>query len=475
MEFDRVVEARAALGALAVVDFDGCDRAGLDAAVGQWRTLRGFTDAVDVLIARRARRLAAEGRGETEEGMLAHGGRRSAREARAVAAREKACTAMPVFEQALAAGSVSTGHVDALAAATYGLDDQARAAFAGHAVVLLRQAEWQSVEGFTRECQELVRHVSGDEGESRLARQRRQNRVRRWIDRVTGMHNIHAELDPESGAKAWTAINAVTTTLRQRAHDAEHNTAADADAASEDATSTEASATGVPVADVPVVTGHGDDGAESPTPAESAYSWDWWAAQALLELLSGARTVDPRVPEVAVHIDWVTLVGGLHEHSVCETSDGTLLAPSTVRRLCCGAEIFPVVLGGDGEVLDQGRSCRLANRAQRRALRAMYRTCGYPRCAVEFDRCEIHHVDWWERYGPTDLHNLLPLCSRHHHLVHEGGWTLRLGRGRMITLVRPDGQIHFEGTTVDRTATPPSTPTTPTGPPPPSTRRRPAA
>jgi hypothetical protein len=133
-------------------------------------------------------------------------------------------------------------------------------------------------------------------------------------------------------------------------------------------------------------------------------------------------------------------------------SDGTQLPVSTVRRLCCDAEILPVVLDGDGAVLDLGRSQRLANREQRRALRAMYRTCGHPDCDVPFDRCEIHHVDPWELLGRTDLANLLPLCAFHHHLVHEGGWTLTLDPDRTITLTRPDGEVVFKDTTIDRVA-----------------------
>ena len=132
-----------------------------------------------------------------------------------------------------------------------------------------------------------------------------------------------------------------------------------------------------------------------------------------------------------------------------------------MRRLCCEAEILPVVLDADGEVLDLGHSQRLANRAQHRALRAMYRSCGFPGCDVAFDRCEIHHVDWWELAGPTNLDNLLPLCSHHHHLVHEGGWMLRIAPHRVITLMRPDGTTHYTGTTVNR--------------PPPANRRQPTA
>ena len=149
-------------------------------------------------------------------------------------------------------------------------------------------------------------------------------------------------------------------------------------------------------------------------------------------------------------IDYATLADGLHPHSVCETSDGHPVPPETIRRLACDATILPTVLGTDGAVLDQGRGRRVATADQRRALRAMYRTCGYPGCTVRFGDCEIHHVIAWIRQrGPTNLDNLLPLCARHHHDVHEGGWQLRLHPDRTITLHHPNGTKTYEGSTID--------------------------
>ena len=169
------------------------------------------------------------------------------------------------------------------------------------------------------------------------------------------------------------------------------------------------------------------------------------------------------MPEICVHIDYDTMLNGLHELSVCETADGIPLPPETVRRLACEAAIVPIVLNGAGEVLDCGREHRVANRAQRRALRAMYRTCGYPGCDVTFDRCDIHHVIEWLRFGSTDLDNLLPLCSRHHHLVHEGRWRLTLDKHRVLTVHRPDGTRHFHGSTINRTRRPAAPATAATG------------
>jgi hypothetical protein len=122
------------------------------------------------------------------------------------------------------------------------------------------------------------------------------------------------------------------------------------------------------------------------------------------------------------------------------------VAVGTARRLACSARITPVVLDGQSKVLDLGREQRLANRAQRRALRAMYRTCQGGSCSVPFGRCQIHHIVPFEDGGFTDLRNLLPLCSTHHHLVHEGGWHLSIDEAtRAVTLIRPDGEIDSVG------------------------------
>jgi hypothetical protein len=60
-------------------------------------------------------------------------------------------------------------------------------------------------------------------------------------------------------------------------------------------------------------------------------------------------------------------------------------------------------------------------------------------CDTPFEHTQIHHVTWYTLDGLTNIDNLLPLCGRHHHLVHEGGWTLHLAADRTLTITRPDG------------------------------------
>ncbi len=93
--------------------------------------------------------------------------------------------------------------------------------------------------------------------------------------------------------------------------------------------------------------------------------------------------------------------------------------------------------------LDVGRSRRLATKEQRIALRSMYATCAIDGCDRHFDDCHVHHLKEWDDDGFTDLDNLLPLCSHHHHQAHEGRWRLQLDPStRQLTVTLPTGQQH---------------------------------
>ena len=68
-----------------------------------------------------------------------------------------------------------------------------------------------------------------------------------------------------------------------------------------------------------------------------------------------------------------------------------------------------------------------------------------PGYSVGFDNCQIHHLRWFRNLGNTDICNLLPVCNKHHHLVHEGGWHLGLDERRNLTVTYPDGSIMTTG------------------------------
>ncbi len=110
-------------------------------------------------------------------------------------------------------------------------------------------------------------------------------------------------------------------------------------------------------------------------------------------------------------------VGGSHAGGI--TATGEVLAPSTVRKMACDGGIIPVVLGGDGEILDLGRATRFFTPAQKKALWLRDRGCTFPECTMPAQWTDAHHLDWWSRGGRTDLDRAALLCERHHTVVHQ--------------------------------------------------------
>jgi hypothetical protein len=109
-------------------------------------------------------------------------------------------------------------------------------------------------------------------------------------------------------------------------------------------------------------------------------------------------------------------------------SDGQPISVTTIRRLACEADLIPIVLAGDGHVLDLGHSERFFQEHQRRALAIRDGShCHFPGCLIPEPRCVTHHMTAWDHAGPTDLANGVLLCRFHHVTVHHKGWLVRMG------------------------------------------------
>ncbi len=408
-------DAIAAFVAVLAVRPDDCDRDEIAAAVGEVRRLKSRLDAVQVGLTRRARELADAGCAEPAESLLGSAGGMDSKEATAAAAREELCNQAADVEDALVDGEVATAYVDVLAAVANTLPAELRPEFLAHRERLLAAAKVLSVDAFRKRCRQLARDIraaqANDGEDDELSRQRAQSKISRWVDKVTGMHHIHAELDPERAAKVTAAISRAANTIR------------------------------------------------STLPAKESRSWRELEVDGYVDAFTGRSTsttsanhsAGPRSAEIQVLIDYDTLINGLHEHGIAETVDGVTLPVSAIRRMCCDADIIPTVLDGEGRVLDVGRAKRTATHEQRQALAGMHTTCAHPHCNMPFDACRIHHLDWWTRdLGPTDLDNLIPVCERHHHQVHEGGWSLTMTPDRVATWTRNDGTAFWTGSTIDR-------------------------
>jgi hypothetical protein len=139
-------------------------------------------------------------------------------------------------------------------------------------------------------------------------------------------------------------------------------------------------------------------------------------------------------PQLAVTVGYDPLIRRLGVGRL-ESGDG--VSPATVRRLACDVQVLPMVLGGAGQVLDAGRARRLATGPLRRALVVRDRGCAFPDCDRPPRWCDGHHLRSWTAGGPSELSNLVLLCRRHHRLIHDGDWTVRIAGDGLPEFIPP--------------------------------------
>lgn len=151
------------------------------------------------------------------------------------------------------------------------------------------------------------------------------------------------------------------------------------------------------------------------------------------EEASGA-TVVPAKPLVLVNLDVET-----RDLIKARLADGSPLPTRDAVRLSCDALVARVITKDGVVPLELGRATRDPSDGQRRALSAVWRTCAHPSCDRPFAWCQLHHVWHWERGGPTDVGWLLPLCSKHHHLHHNGVFDIIRRRDGTFVFLRADG------------------------------------
>ncbi len=240
----------------------------------------------------------------------------------------------------------------------------------------------------------LADKVRRQNAEDRLEAQRAAVRAFRGIDPETGMFWLRAELDPETGSRVFAAWDSAVAKVAAAAN-----------------------------------------GNHSP----HAYG------VALIEMLLGSGAGGQPGAELNIVVDALTLAQWRHTGSVCETYDGQPLPENVVDRLGCVANIAVTVLDEHGELVELGRQRRLPSKAQRNGLRAIYNGCGWPECDARWSACEIHHIKFWEHFGPTDPCNLIPLCRRHHHDIHDRKWQLEMASDRSLTITAPDGSVQSCG------------------------------
>ena len=146
---------------------------------------------------------------------------------------------------------------------------------------------------------------------------------------------------------------------------------------------------------------------------------------------------------MVVHVDADVVDGTVEGNG---SIDGIPIPVDSVRRLLCDCEIEYSINGPDGTCIGIGRAGRNPPRWLRRRLdHRDGGTCRFGGCGRRIRH--FHHIQHWTKDGPTDSHNLVGLCWDHHHLVHEGGWTIEGNADDELTFtspLRPNAQLETE-------------------------------
>ncbi|MBP2703116.1 DUF222 domain-containing protein [Microbispora sp. RL4-1S] len=125
---------------------------------------------------------------------------------------------------------------------------------------------------------------------------------------------------------------------------------------------------------------------------------------------------------------------------------GQLLPVSDVHRLARTSRLTRMVMDAKGQVLDMGRSVRLATPAQRKALLAQYATCYCQGCPIPADMAEVDHVHGWIDDGVTNLDLLAPACTFHNRdkFAHPDRYTARRNPDDTWTLLYHPARRRYE-------------------------------
>jgi hypothetical protein len=397
------------------------DEVGVAGLLGDVAGLVRFLQAREIDLNQRLRQLAARCPGVDPTAINARATGRSAGGAGRALERAEQAAQAPELKASMDEGRLSGEHLDAFTAAVRSLDARLQPVLRALEADLVARAVSQraTVEQFRGWLQREIRLIEADDGKRRLERQKRDSRCRVWVDPNTGMVKANLALDPEIGATFQHLLHEQLQARLALQRPAE-------------------------------------------CPTDPLDAMDWLRAHAFMDLITGAAGPIGK-PEVIVVIDQQTFEHGRHAQSKIDAGPGIDLPIDTIRAIAGRTRFVPVVVNRDGVVLvqgdpvpsydqivqsltrpvalDHGRSRRHASVRQRRALRAMYRTCAIPGCARHVSITEAHHIHYWEHGGHTDLANLLPLCRHHHDRLHAERWRLTMSNNRAITVRARDGTV----------------------------------
>lgn len=399
---DVVVQVRAAVDALAA--FDPADLA--DPAL-----FAGLTELYDVETIVRAAQTRWLALVDARDTTVATAGRSSrswlveernlgGREASARLRLARTLSGFPAVEAAFTAAELTADQTATIVAALLDAPAAARDTLES---LLLQRAATLSPFGLARVTEQLLADIDAETAKDRAEAARQRRLAKRGVDldaTFEGTGSLSGTLTPDVHDAVKAALEAI---------------------------------------DPPSVRGPED----TRTPRQRRHDALGALARYFLESAATLPAVNGERPRIVLTINAADLVESSADSNAgtgwATADSGLPVAPETVRRLACDAQLLPVTVDESGDVLRLGRTTRVWSPAIRRAAWIRdHGRCAFPGCRRP--PVDLHHLVWWSRGGRTDLDNAAWLCAFHHWLVHDNRWTVRRDKERTYVFTAPDGR-----------------------------------
>jgi hypothetical protein len=141
------------------------------------------------------------------------------------------------------------------------------------------------------------------------------------------------------------------------------------------------------------------------------------------------------------HINLIMSWDDIDSYRNSTTLDGAALNATASGTLLCDSVIHRVITDTTGAILNVGRAQRTVTAAIWAALVIRDRQCRFPHCDRPAQACDAHHVVHWGHGGDTSLDNMLLFCPKHHHLVHDKHYQVKLLPDATVEITKPDGTV----------------------------------
>ena len=278
---------------------------------------------------------------------------------------------------------------------------------------LLDMAKELPPDKFAREASAWTQRHQPDHGHEDWLQKRRRRYLKTWKQQ-DGMVRLDGLLDPEIGTRICNRLQGTAEELRRQ----DQQTARTSSLASNANDSTN----GYTAPGASEGLGLDDEGTRS---------WDQLRADALDFLTSGEakRSGDsggrPKA-EVIVVADIGALTGD-DPAGRCEIPGIGPVPPAVLQRIACDAQLTGLLFA-DGKPLTHGSTVRTATTKQWRMLIARDRGC--VGCGAEPARCQAHHIVPFAQSRRTDIDNLILVCWKCHHNIHDHHWRVTHCNGK---------------------------------------------